>query len=207
MQKCNAWFNNFLYFQALALTESDSWMCPECEDQERNKRKRGKPNKQEEKQKSSTDSAIKSTCNSKKKIIIKEKTVKQKKIKPTSRKYISDEEMSEQSYREPSPITKKEELNTKDDDLTSCSAVDEPVAKPSEEANQNVESESEDESEKCQDERIENENIKRSFVTSESHSETDEDTSSLDESPSIIRIPIDTSHLEYHYTNTRDQGE
>ena len=207
MKTINAWFNIFLYFQALALTESDSWMCPECEDQERNKRKRGKPKKQEEIQQSSTESYSKPSSKSKKKRIIKEKTVKQKKIKHASRKYISDQEMSEQSYREPSPITKKEELNTKDDDLTSCSAVDEPVAKPSEETNENVESESDAESEKCQDERIENENIKRPFVTSESHSETDEDTSSLDESPSIIRIPIDTSHLEYHYTNTRDQGE
>ena len=46
ISKFQQYIHGIIQFQAKALTESDSWMCPECEDKKKKSKGRGRPKKQ-----------------------------------------------------------------------------------------------------------------------------------------------------------------
>jgi len=74
--------------QAKSLTESDSWMCPECEDKKRSSKARGRPKKQDTSKRVSTESDGKKS----KKAAPKGKS--QTKVKAPLKKQISKEYIS-----------------------------------------------------------------------------------------------------------------
>lgn len=209
--------------QAVSLTKSDSWMCPECEDKKSNSKKRGRPKKQEEKQRLSTDSDNKPTKDKKQSTVkekcskvnpspkIVSKTTREKK-QSISKKYISDKDTSdteEDVSRESSLELRNERGNGKSNKkITQNKIAAKPVSKPPVET---VEKKSltkhdsgADNSKKCQSVRKGSEMKKRPFAMSDSLSDSDEDASSVEESPSIIRIPMDASQLDHSYSSSED---
>ena len=91
--------NNYSTTQAVSLTESDSWLCPECQEK-RSRKGRGRPKKQETQR--SPSAADKDLNKKGQKAAGKEKFVKKTigvktviKKQKMSKKYISDEDMTD----------------------------------------------------------------------------------------------------------------
>eukprot|EP00092_Neocalanus_flemingeri_P014807 GFUD01015981.1.p1 GENE.GFUD01015981.1~~GFUD01015981.1.p1 ORF type:complete len:1877 (+),score=582.30 GFUD01015981.1:47-5677(+) len=207
--------------QAVSLTKCDSWMCPECEDKKSNNNKRRKPQKPEEKQKQSTNADYKSTNKDKKQTTVKEKSLKgnaslkyvsktsQEKKKSISKKYINDEDMTdsdEDISREPSPELGNDKESLKGKTFLQNKTAAKPNFKPPVETVESksvkkIEKSGED-LQKCQGVRKGSELTKKPVTMSDSLSDSDEDASSLEESPSIIRIPMDASQLDQSYSSS-----
>ena len=112
---------NYTTTQALSLTQSDSWQCPECDDK-KSRKGRGRPKKQDTKRRSSdanndlNKKGIKSA--GKEKFVKKTGRVKTVlKKQKMSKEYISDEDMTdteEETGREPAKNFRKDgQENTK----------------------------------------------------------------------------------------------
>jgi len=184
--------------QAVSLTNSDSWMCPECEDKKCNSNKRGRPTSKVKPKRPSTDSDDQSTTKVRKQTVGKQKegtktntkhkitakNIREKK-QSISKKYVSDKDTSdteEKSSEESSPIS------TKSTKKYVSSQSEEGSKKPTLKRVVGLQ--------KHQVVQKGSEIVKRNFSMSDSLSNSDDEQSSLEGSPSIIRIPMDASQLE-----------
>ena len=183
----------------MSLTESDSWMCPECEDKKTSTKGRGRPKRQEVANKSSLDdtlhektkkAAIKPSKPPRGKAASKKQTI--------SKQYISDEDITDTddvSSREESPNTKVRKGKTKQKQ----------VAVKKNEKN-SVENSPENELLKCQDVKKKSVMKKTPISMSDNLSDSDDDASSAEAeaSTSIIRIPMEVSQLNHSDTSSEE---
>jgi len=179
--------------QAISLTKSD-WMCPECEDKKCNSSKRGRPKQKVKPLRESSDSEDHS--------MIKERKQTSRKEKESS-KVNSKQKVTTKNLRDKKQSISKKYISDKDTSDTEDNAIEQTSKKSSKKYVSNPSKESTKHPIKKvgslktqQVAQKENESLKRSFSTSDSLSNSDDDLSSLEGSPSIIRIPMDASQLD-----------
>ena len=195
------------------MTKLDSWLCPECQERKSSRKGRGKPKKQETKR---TSSDADNDLNKKgKKAAVKEKFPKKSvsvkavsKKQKMSKKYISDKDMTdteEETNRAPSPdLRKVEKENVK---------TNPPQNKPSFNASlKTVDKNKAGSKVESQEAKKGREMVKKGFVTmSDSLSDSslgvedglsDSSVGMEDGSASLIRIPMDASHLNQSFSSS-----